>query len=100
MLVNPYEEVYGGSFVGGGAAELIPDHLNAWSNAIEQIQYDEELSKLKEQNETASNLQQNETLTSSEQNETSSNSSLNTKDIAISFGDHSEGMGFSRRIRD
>jgi len=81
MSRNPYEEVYGGSFVGGGAAELMIDHLNAWN---------EEVSKLSEQNETATDVEQNEASFEPPPNSFPS-------DIEISFGDQSDTMAFSRR---
>ena len=85
MSSDPYGAVYGGNFVGGGAAELIPHHWNAWITAMEGLESEKESDKQPSaplgQNVTTPDLeQQNETLPDSLQ-------SINPSDVEISFGD-------------
>lgn len=77
---DPIEEVYGGSFVGGGAAELMPDHIATWTARTEQIEAEQQAAnstnEIDQENNTRSEI---------------------LSDIEISFGDQSGNMAFARR---
>jgi C-terminal processing protease CtpA/Prc len=77
---DPIEEVYGGSFVGGGAAELMPDHIATWTARTEQIEAEQQAAnstnEIDQENNTRSEI---------------------LSDIDISFGDQSGNMAFARR---
>jgi len=87
MIKNPVEEMYGGSFVGGGAAELMADHQAVWIDALTQNYADV--------NSTNSTVP-DDTNSSS----TASDDGKTTKyptDVEISFGEQSDDMVFARR---
>ena len=79
LVVDPVEEIYRGSYVGGGALELMGEKMTSWTVALEAA----------ETNET------NNTVDTGE-NDTVGNS-LRTSDIEISFGHANDNMSLARR---
>lgn len=69
MTKYPLEEIYGGSFVGGGAAELLPGHIDSWNDEVQEDENEED------EKEEGKDVQQ---------------------DVNISFGDQND-LTFARR---
>lgn len=78
LEIDPVEEIYRGSFVGGGALELMNGKLTSWSAAVEAATADETTN-----------------ITSEEIN--ASNEPSRTPDIEISFGPENDNLSFARR---
>ncbi len=72
VLSNPLYEVYGGSFVGGGAAEVMLDRIAKY----------EELGK---------------NITDEDKSESEKDDNIILSDLEISFGDSSDSIGFASR---
>ncbi len=97
MVTNEYEEIYGGSFVGGGASELMVSHLDSW------IETEEEAESTNNSTETSMN--ETSTTAEAEVNETDIDEvvygvytveSTSTPDTDISFDGASENLTFAR----
>jgi len=80
LEVDPVEEIYRGSFVGGGALELLGGKLESWSTAMEGA----------DEAATFSNMTNEETTPAP--SETS-----RVPDIEISFGSKNDNLSFARR---
>ncbi len=97
MITNEYEEIYGGSYVGGGASELMASHLNSW------VETEEEAESTNNATEMSTN--ETSTITENEGNDDIEElvygvytvESTSTSDIDISFGDASQNLDFARR---
>lgn len=76
MESDPLEEIYGGPYVGGGAAELMNGHVTAWTNAIGTMEEEKGSSGSDSNNEPTP---------------------VTIPDVSISFGGPSEKISFARR---
>jgi len=79
LEVDPVEEIYRGSYVGGGALELMGEKMTSWSVALE----------------TTETTETNSTVDAGE-DDTLINSSR-TPDIEISFGPDNDNLSLARR---
>jgi len=89
LYTNPMGGVFGGNFVGGGAAELSNGHMDAWQASMSALEL---LNALNDEEVNATDS--NNILPKTENNTTEK---VLQKDMEISFDDKLNNMEFARR---
>ena len=92
FLQDPYEELYGGNFVGGGAAELMLNRITELTESEAQKSPTTSTKDSSKSSNSDERSEGNETLTE----DTSENEKV-FSDVEISFDIQSDPMTFARR---
>jgi len=107
MTVEPMKEMYGGNFVGNGAAELMPAHVSAWTRSTQSDEVGKRTRRLLNNDDSnkfntigykelgTNNLRRSEVVPNNDTNVTC-NTTVFT-DVPISFGSSQHPLAFARR---